>query len=76
MSDQRATYEVQPYDQVAIPDGGRWVLVYHDGDEESFVSREIDTEGQAWIRLRGTSGDWQICSTATRPTGIPKAVRA
>jgi len=60
------TYEVPPYRQVAIPDGTRWMVVYHDGDEESNVGVEVDTQGVTWSRLRHSSGDWQVASTAFR----------
>jgi hypothetical protein len=66
------TYEVQPYQQVAIPDGSRWILAYHDGDEEAHIRIEVDTQGVTWSRLGVTSGDWQVASTAFRPHDIPE----
>lgn len=64
------TYEIPPYREVAVPDGGRWLIVYHDGDEESTVRREAG----GTFRLGPTSGDWVVASSGNRTPTVPVAV--
>lgn len=52
------TFDIPPGKILSIPDGGRWLLVYHDGDEESHV--RIGDDG--FFQLGPTSGDWQVAS--------------
>ena len=61
-------YEIPGYAEVKVPDGGRWWVIYHDGDEEATVRRD-----GAFLRLGSTSADWQIASSASPPAGIPEA---
>lgn len=55
-------YEIPSYTTCAVPDGDRWLLVYHDGDEESVVRHE-----DGWFQFGATNGDWRVASTLAPP---------
>lgn len=54
------SWTIPPYETRAVPDGGRWFIVYHDGDEESSVT----LPGGGFVKLGSTSGTWQVASSA------------
>lgn len=67
------SYEIPAYAPFAIPDGDRWMVVYHDGDEESTTHIERDSSGLSYFRLGPTSGEWTVVSMAGPPEGVRRA---
>jgi hypothetical protein len=68
MTDTPATYKIRPGVRTGIPDGGRWLLVHHDGSEESRI-----THWNGWFVLGETSGVWEVASSGQRPIGTAEA---
>lgn len=69
MPDEAVNYEIPSGVPMCVPDGGRWLLAYHDGNEESHVRHGRD----GWFRLGATSGTWQVASSGNRPSGMTEA---